>query len=115
MAAYQELVIEEGADWSDDLLLVDADGAAIDLTGYTARCDIKRSPIDDVALIEMSTANGSITIDGVTGLVRRALTHAETADLTWHTAVHDMIVTSPNDVVTRICEGPVTYSRRVTA
>jgi len=114
MAAYQELEIEEGADWTDELLVVDANGDPIDLTGYTAESDIKRSIDDADALIEMSTTNGRIVITPLTGSVMRVLSNTETTGLDWRTAVHDLKVISAGGIVTRICAGPVKYSRQVT-
>lgn len=114
MSAYQELEIEEGADWSDEILIVDANGAPIDLTGYTAQSDIKRSADDDTVLIEMSTANGRIVITPSTGSIMRVLTAVETTGLTWRNAVHDLIVISAMGVVTRICAGPVIYNQAIT-
>lgn len=114
MSAYQELEIEEGADWTDELLVVDANGDPIDLTGYTAESDIKRSIDDADALIEMSTTNGRIVITPLTGSVMRVLTAAETTGLVWRVAVHDLKLISAAGTVTRVASGPVTYSRQVT-
>lgn len=114
MAAYQELLIEEGADWSDEVLLVDASGEPVDLAGYTARSDIKRSADDSTVLIEMSTDNGRIVITPSTGAVLRRLTAAETTGLTWRNAVHDLMVIDATGVVTRLSAGPVLYSQAIT-
>lgn len=114
MAAYQELTIEQGTDWDDEILVTDDEtGDPIDLTGYTARSDIKRGP-DDAALIEMSTDNGRITINAATGSIQRQLTAAITGALTWSRAQHDLILISAGGVVTRLCEGPVTVLARIT-
>lgn len=114
MAAYQELEIEQGADWDDELLLVDANGAAINLTGYTARCDFRRRLEDSDALISLTTDNGRIVITPLTGSVLRVLTSAETTMLEWRNAVHDLKLISPSGVVTRISAGPTTVSPQVT-
>lgn len=114
MAAYQELEIEQGADWDDELLLVYANGAAIDLTGYTARCDFKRRLEDADALISLTTGNGRIVITPTTGAVLRSLTGAETTTLEWRNAVHDLKLISPSGVVIRVSAGPATVLPQVT-
>ena len=114
MAAYQELEIEQGTDWDDELLLVDANGDPVDLTGYTARCDFKRRIEDAAALISLTTGNGRIVITPLTGSVLRSLTSAETANIEFRNALHDLILISASGIVVRICSGPVTVSPQIT-
>jgi len=114
MAAYQDLIIEQGTDWDDEVLLVDDGGDPIDLTGYTARSSIKRSADDAEALVEMSTDNGRISIGATTGSVYRTLTSSETVNFDWHSGIHDMILISGSGRITRVCAGAVTVLPRLT-
>ena len=49
-------------------------GTPVDLTGWTARMQVRPEPLDgitdiDEALMEMSTADGTITLGGVAGTI----------------------------------------------
>jgi hypothetical protein len=51
VAAHQNLDCDQGAKFSQSLLWKDADGATIDLTGYTARMEIRSEiPSSDILL-----------------------------------------------------------------
>lgn len=63
MAARQNLDVDQGSYWSQSLLWKDADGATIDLTGYTARMSVRREVTDaDPVVISLTTENGRITL-----------------------------------------------------
>jgi len=114
MAAIMDLIIEEGATYSHDLLLKDAAGAAIDLTGYTARMYIKAAAGDVATLLELTTANGRITITPLTGLVSLLISATDTAALTWSKGVYDLELVSGGGFVTRLLQGAVNVSANVT-
>jgi len=113
MAAYLDLKIEAGSTFTCELLAVDSAGAAIDLTGYTARMMIKRSAAEADALFELTTENGRIIITAATGSVMLYLTAAETAALTWTRGVYDLELVQ-GSIVTRLIDGVVTVLPNVT-
>jgi hypothetical protein len=49
-------------------LLQEEDGPPVDLSGYEARMQV-RDPLDDGLVIELSTTDGRLTIDGPEGLI----------------------------------------------
>ncbi len=115
MAFRLDLIIEQGATFTCDLLAVDAAGDPINLTGYTARMSIKRGAGESETLLSLTTTNGRIIITALTGSVLMYLTDAETAALTtWTRGVYDLELVSGSGTVTRFAEGAVSVSPNVT-
>lgn len=114
MAAYLDLDIEQGATWARILPVVDDDtGAPIDLTGYTARMQVRRSQADSIVLLELTTDNGGLIIDALNGAVTMVMGAGDTAAITWQRAVFDLELSKHGDVV-RLAEGTLTVRPEVT-
>jgi hypothetical protein len=84
----------------------------VDLTGATARMQIRDKPGGGL-LLELSTTSGGLTITGP-GTIARTLSATATAAITWASAVYDLEVTYADGTVHRYFEGPVTVSPEVT-
>lgn len=109
------LIIEQGADWQPVFQYLDEDGMTpIDLTGYSARMQIRQTAWDPTVLADMTTGNGKITISAPTGEVAIHLTAAETSALSFATAVYDLEIVAPNGLVTRLAAGALALSLEVT-
>ena len=87
----------------------DAAGDAINLTGYTASSQIRKSYYSSIAnnftTTVTGTANGEITL---------SMTAANTALLTPGRYLYDLLITSPGGTKTRVVEGIVTVTPGVT-
>lgn len=109
MAAFSELVIEQGATFSTTLNVEDTAGSAIDLTGYTAESQMRKSYYSSSATTinaeVTGTSNGEVTI---------SMTAPNTANVTAGRYVYDVKITSPSNEVTRVVEGIVTVLPSVT-
>lgn len=109
MAAFSEIIIEQGATFSTTLNVEDSIGTAINLYAYTANSQMRKSYYSSTAYTITSdvtgTANGEITL---------SMTAANTAALTAGRYVYDVKITSPSNVVTRVIEGIVTVLPSVT-
>ena len=109
MAAYTEILIEQGSTFSTTVNVEDTVGAAINLFGYSASSQMRKSYYSTSNTIITSTitgnANGEITL---------SMTAANTAALTPGRQVFDLIITSPTNVVTRVIEGVIVISPGVT-
>lgn len=109
MAAFSEIVIEQGATFSSTITVEDTNGDAVNLYAYTASSQMRKSYYSSTAYTITSdvtgTANGQITI---------SMTAANTANLSAGRYVYDVKITSPTDVVTRVVEGIVTVLPSVT-
>ena len=85
-----------------------------DLTGYTARMQIRETLESTTTLEELTTSNGGITLGGTAGTITLLLTATETAALTFETAVYDLEIVSGAGVVTRLMHGKVVLVDEVT-
>lgn len=108
-----DLTIEQGATFEYEWSVVDENDAVADLSGYTAKMQIRRSASDTTALLTLSTADDSLTIVTATGLVIAHLDDAATLALTWRNAIYDVLLTDGTDTW-RIVEGAVTVTGNVT-
>ena len=109
MAAFSEIVIEQGATFNTTINVEDTAGAAINLYGYTANSMMRKSYYSSSATIITSTVTGTAN-----GEVTLRVTAANTAALTPGRYVYDVIITSPTSIVTRVVEGIVTVLPSVT-
>lgn len=138
-AATVNFICEEGSDWSRTLELQQPDGDPVNLTGCSARMQV-RTKIDGAVVVELSSANGRIEIDGEAGKISLALGHATTfaaldelirrtvsedagtddsgmpviVTATGPTGVYDLEITDSNGLVTRYISGFFCLSREVT-
>jgi hypothetical protein len=65
-AAYLKIVLERGVDWDLPLTWKNPDETPVDVTGYSAKMEIREGTVDvpgEVALT-LSTVNGKVVLDG---------------------------------------------------
>jgi hypothetical protein len=114
-AAIVNLTIEQGADWSQPLQWKTGTPAvAVNLTGYTARMQVRRTAASTEKTVELTTENGRITITAGTGTVALSLTAAVTAAIVAGVYVYDLELVSSGGIVTRLVQGTFTVSAEVT-
>jgi hypothetical protein len=108
------LAIYQGVTYANPLLFRAADGTTpLNLTGYTARMQVRERVESSAVLLELTTENGRITIDGPTGTVTLALTATETAAIDWAAGVYDLELVD-GATVYRPLEGRVRIDPEVT-
>lgn len=112
MATTTNIVIEQGATFSQEFIVKDSAGSAKDLTGYTATAQIRRSYYSSTAT-DFTTA-----IVAGDGKVTLSLTAAETAAISVGSTgnnryVYDLEVASSSETL-RPFEGIVTVRPNVT-
>lgn len=107
MAIKSNLTVDQGANFLYNVYLIDANGTAIDISGYTGNCQIRKTYTSTT----YNTMNVAIT--GASGLVSLTMNSAVTANLTSTRYVYDLELSS-NNVVSRILEGTITVSPQVT-
>lgn len=100
-----------------------AGGTLVNLTGYTARFQIRRNLTDADALLTLNTENGGITLGGVAGTIVVRITATQTAALGANVADTrnnrlgryelDLIPPSGAANTRRLMEGQVTLSGNV--
>ena len=109
-----DFILEQGATFQVTLTYKDSNDTAIDLTSYTARMKIKESHAESASLVELTTANGGITLGGVAGTIALLISDTDTTALDFDNGVHDLEIVSGSGIVTRIVEGNVVFSKEVT-
>lgn len=113
-AAQHDILIEQGATFKLDLVWKDSLGAPINITGFTARMQVRQKYTDSVALLTFTTENGAIVLGGAAGTINVTGSATLTNALTAKTGVYDLEMVSGTGVVTRLIEGGVTITPQVT-
>ena len=103
---------KQGADFSLNLVWKN-DGVLVDLTGYTARMQLKMSYADTVPALSLTSGSG-ITLGGVLGTIDIAITAIQTAALQATTYLYDLELVSSGGQVTRLLEGKIKVTPEVT-
>ncbi len=109
-----DLKIEQGATYQHPFAWKDNNGTPIDITGWTARMHIRSSVSDDVVLMELTTGNGRITLDGPEGKVTLTISATDTTAISWKKGVYDLELEDPGGYVKRLVEGKVSVSMETT-
>lgn len=115
-AAQYDLVIEQGATLLQTFRWTSSAGAGVDLTGCTAKMQIRAGYADTGAavLLELSTTAGTIVITAASGQIDLVVPASTTTALTWVKGVYDLEVTTPLGVVSRLVQGAVSVTKEVT-
>lgn len=122
-AGVKDFTIEQGAAFSRVLTWKDENGAAINLTGYTARMYIKEKYSDTATLLQLTTENSRIALGGAAGTITLSIAAADTAGLEANAQinkivgdkyVYDLELVSSGGVPTRLLHGNVIVTAEVT-
>lgn len=110
MAAYAELIVDQGSTSNTILSLTDdTTNLPINVAGYSINANIKKSyySVNNTAVFVATvndSANGNVTISLSSGI---------TSNIKAGRYVYDVKITSSANVVTRIVEGILTVTPRV--
>ncbi len=115
-AAKLKLAIEQGATFTKVLTWKSGTPALpVDLTGCTARMQIRQSITSAEVLSSLTTLNGGITLGGAAGTISIRIEATATALFTWKEGVYDLeVVMADNVTVNRLVYGTVIVSPEVT-
>ena len=111
-AGSYNITCEQGATFSRTLTVKDSNGAARNLSSYTARMQVRRRVSDTTTLIELTTENGRITLNE-NGEISLSLSASLTSSIT-DDGVYDLEIIASDGTVERVIEGSFTLSREVT-
>jgi len=108
-----DLEIKQGATLSLTATWKDSAGTAVNLTGYTARLQVRATYDSSSTILSLTSAAG-ITLGGAAGTIAITASAATTAALTapW-SGVYDLELVSGGGEVTRLLEGTATVSPEV--
>lgn len=113
-AAVHNITIEQGATFQMNLLWKDSTGSPVNLTGYTARMQVRQKYSSPDTLLNFTTENGAITLGGVLGTIAVVGAATVTDDLVGKNGVYDLELVSAGGIVTRLVQGSVYISPEVT-
>jgi hypothetical protein len=113
-AGKYQIVIEQGATFTLQLVWKDANGVAVDLTGYAARMQVRRGVEVPDTLLSLTSAGGGIVLGGAAGSIAISVPASVTQTLDPGSAVYDLEMESPSGFVTRLLQGRVIISPEVT-
>lgn len=112
-AGTYNITCEQGATLNLVLTWRNPDGSPIDVTGYTAKMQVRASKADSTALLTLQTGSG-ITLGGAAGTITLNASASATGGIDAGGYVYDLEMTSSDGTVTRLIEGAFTVSGQVT-
>lgn len=113
-AATYDILIEQGATFQLNLIYRDSDNAPIDVSGHTARMQVRRTYDAPTPLLNLTTENGAITLGGAAGTLDISAAPDLTRELPPKGGVYDLELVAPSGVVVRLIRGTVSVSPEVT-
>jgi hypothetical protein len=114
MAGQKNFEVDQNATFSFILQYKDDDGNAIDLTGASAKMQIRDSKSSTKLAVTLTSPLGGITIDGPTGTVSVKMTPTQTNKLFYPKSSYDIMIIDSNSNKTKLLEGFMTLNRSVT-
>ncbi len=116
MAAFKvRLSIDQGATFRKHFVYKSGVPAtAVDLTGFTARMQVREEVTSDAILVNLTTENGGITLGGTAGTIDLFINDTDTSGFLWTDGVYDLELVAPSGDVTRRISGTVGVSPEVT-
>ena len=91
-----------------------AGGSPVDMTGWTARMQIRPEVDSEIVIADLTTENGGITIEPLEGKINLYLSDVETSAFGFESAVYDIELVDQSGDVHRDIEGKIKLSPEVT-
>lgn len=113
MAAVYDFTLDAGADTTITFVYKDSTGAAINLTGYSAKMELRSAPGGTLGL-QLSTVNGKIVLGGAAGTVACTFSDVDSSSLTLPEYSYDVELTDGSTLITRLVQGTITVSPETT-
>lgn len=115
-----DILVYKGGDFNLRFQPENASGLPVDLRGSTGEMHVRASSSDPTLLLNLTTANGGLSIDPNQQTLGIRIAAAQTLLLNFTNAVYDLFLTAPNGTVTPLIHGafntvsPVTRPQRNT-
>ncbi len=114
IAGTYDMVVDQGATLSRVITWKDSSRTPYNITGYTARMQVRETTAAAGVVLELTTANGRIALGGVAGTVTLTVSATTTAAVAAGRYVYDLELVSSAGVVTRLIEGNFIHRAEVT-
>jgi selenophosphate synthetase-related protein len=112
-AGVYDITIEQGATFTMSLTWKDSTGSPVNLTGYTARMQVRENYESDSTLVSLTSSGGDIVLGGALGTIAVTIAATATQLLQLDEAVYDLELVN-GATVTRLLQGKAIISREVT-
>jgi hypothetical protein len=112
-AGQYHIITDQGATFSRQLTWKDENGAAVNLTGYTARMQLRTSVQNDSVVLELTDTNGRISLGGAAGTITLTVTANDMTAIPPLKYVYDLELVN-GTVVTRLVQGTFIVRPEVT-
>lgn len=113
-AGKYDFYIEQGATFNRTVVWKDSNEDPVNLTGYTARMQVRKAVTSPTTILDLTTENSKIALGGALGTITLTLAPTDTETLETFCGVYDLELQSASGFVTRLLEGQITISREVT-
>jgi len=112
-AGIYNFTVDQGSIFTLNLIYQDSSGVPINLTGNTARMQLRRK-FGSIADLTLTSADGDIVITGNTGNILITISDEDTGSLDSGFYLYDLELDNAG-VVSRLIQGQITLSQQVTA
>lgn len=112
-AGTHNITIEQGATFTLNLVWRDSNAALVNLTGYTARMQVRQKHTSDTAALSLTSEAGDIVLGGALGTIVVTAAATVTDDIPFRSGVYDLELIN-GTVVTRLLQGVATITPEVT-
>lgn len=114
LAATYGLTIDQGATYSQTLTWKNPSKVPINLSGYTARMQIRGKRTSQSVSFSLTTENGGITLGDADGTIDLYISATDSASLAVGTYVYDLELITPSGSVVRLLMGNFVVRGEVT-
>ena len=114
MAGQKNFEVDQNATFSFIVEYKDNNGAPIDLTGATAKMQVRDTKGGSKLAFSLTSPSGGIIIDPTNGKLTIKITPTQTNKLFYPKSSYDIMVTDSNANKIKLLEGFITLSRSVT-
>ncbi len=90
------------------------DNIPVDLGGYSARMQVRQNYYSEDALLDLSSPNSGITIEGSNGIINIYISDGDTSSLPAGNFLYDLELDSNGGTVSRLIEGSFIVTPEVT-
>jgi hypothetical protein len=114
MAGQKNFEVDQNATFSFIIEYKDNNGLPIDLTGATAKMQVRDTKGGTKLAFSLTSPAGGITITPLLGKLTIKMTPTQTSKLFYPKSSYDIMVTDSNTNKIKLLEGFITLSRSVT-
>ena len=113
LAGGYDIVADQGATYSQVFTWKDSDGDPVSLVGWTGRMQVRSRVPSATTVLDLTTANGGVTLGGAAGTVTVSVSAADMADVDAGVYTYDIELVN-GSTVERLVMGTFTVRGEVT-